>query len=121
MAGTGAVGQKPAVGEEAGTSCRGTQALGKEPLQPSWPPYSGITHAPPNSASLGSAGSLWSCTPGDKGLCSPLPPECPPIGLESHRIEDDQMLASSMLRHGLSAQRGRLNMQVAEPPFPAPP
>ncbi|XP_006031236.1 adipocyte enhancer-binding protein 1 isoform X2 [Alligator sinensis] len=44
------------------------------------------------------------------------PPEektkCPPIGLESHRIEDDQMLASSMLRHGLSAQRGRLNMQA---------
>ncbi|NWY21618.1 AEBP1 protein, partial [Aphelocoma coerulescens] len=36
----------------------------------------------------------------------------PPIGLESHRIEDDQILASSMLRHGLGAQRGRLNMQV---------
>ncbi|XP_062490287.1 adipocyte enhancer-binding protein 1 isoform X1 [Pezoporus occidentalis] len=44
------------------------------------------------------------------------PPEektsCPPIGLESHRIEDDQLLASSMLRHGLGAQRGRLNMQA---------
>ncbi|XP_055552245.1 adipocyte enhancer-binding protein 1 isoform X2 [Falco cherrug] len=44
------------------------------------------------------------------------PPEektrCPPIGLESHRIEDDQILASSMLRHGLGAQRGRLNMQA---------
>uniref|UniRef100_A0A8B9C430 AE binding protein 1 n=1 Tax=Anser brachyrhynchus TaxID=132585 RepID=A0A8B9C430_9AVES len=38
--------------------------------------------------------------------------QCPPIGLESHRIEDDQMLASSMLRHGLGAQRGRLNMQA---------
>ncbi|XP_075714779.1 adipocyte enhancer-binding protein 1 [Rhinoderma darwinii] len=38
--------------------------------------------------------------------------KCPPIGLESHRIEDDQMLASSMLRHGLHAQRGRLNMQA---------
>uniref|UniRef100_A0A672UMF7 Adipocyte enhancer-binding protein 1 n=1 Tax=Strigops habroptila TaxID=2489341 RepID=A0A672UMF7_STRHB len=37
---------------------------------------------------------------------------CPPIGLESHRIEDDQLLASSMLRHGLGAQRGRLNMQA---------
>ncbi|NXI86779.1 AEBP1 protein, partial [Rhipidura dahli] len=36
----------------------------------------------------------------------------PPIGLESHRIEDDQILASSMLRHGLGAQRGRLNMQA---------
>ncbi|KAM8973769.1 adipocyte enhancer-binding protein 1 [Pelodytes ibericus] len=38
--------------------------------------------------------------------------KCPPIGLESHRIEDDQLLASSMLRHGLHAQRGRLNMQA---------
>ncbi|KAH0623213.1 hypothetical protein JD844_031277 [Phrynosoma platyrhinos] len=37
--------------------------------------------------------------------------KCPPIGMESHRIEDDQILASSMLRHGLGAQRGRLNMQ----------
>uniref|UniRef100_A0A674IAW9 Adipocyte enhancer-binding protein 1 n=2 Tax=Terrapene triunguis TaxID=2587831 RepID=A0A674IAW9_9SAUR len=36
----------------------------------------------------------------------------PPIGMESHRIEDDQILASSMLRHGLGAQRGRLNMQA---------
>ncbi|RLV76319.1 hypothetical protein DV515_00017104 [Chloebia gouldiae] len=41
-----------------------------------------------------------------------LSPGCPPIGLESHRIEDDQILASSMLRHGLGAQRGRLNMQA---------
>nr|XP_009680579.1 PREDICTED: adipocyte enhancer-binding protein 1 [Struthio camelus australis] len=51
------------------------------------------------------------------------PPEektkCPPIGLESHRIEDDQLLASSMLRHGLGAQRGRLNMQVGATAAPA--
>lgn len=40
--------------------------------------------------------------------------ECPPIGMESHRIEDNQIRASSMLRHGLGAQRGRLNMQVGE-------
>lgn len=32
--------------------------------------------------------------------------------MESHRIEDNQIRASSMLRHGLGAQRGRLNMQV---------
>ncbi|XP_060643667.2 adipocyte enhancer-binding protein 1 [Anolis sagrei] len=38
--------------------------------------------------------------------------KCPPIGMESHRIEDDQILSSSMLRHGLGAQRGRLNMQA---------
>lgn len=49
-----------------------------------------------------------------------LSPGCPPIGLESHRIEDDQILASSMLRHGLGAQRGRLNMQVRVAPC-APP
>ncbi|XP_041089422.1 inactive carboxypeptidase-like protein X2 isoform X4 [Polyodon spathula] len=39
------------------------------------------------------------------------PQKCPPLGLESHRVEDDQLLASSMLRHGLGPQRGRLNMQ----------
>ncbi|XP_012294639.2 adipocyte enhancer-binding protein 1 isoform X1 [Aotus nancymaae] len=38
--------------------------------------------------------------------------KCPPIGMESHRIEDNQIRASSMLRHGLGAQRGRLNMQA---------
>ncbi|XP_062816835.1 adipocyte enhancer-binding protein 1 isoform X1 [Anolis carolinensis] len=38
--------------------------------------------------------------------------KCPPIGMESHRIEDDQILSSSMLRHGLGAQRGRLNTQA---------
>nr|KAF6417768.1 AE binding protein 1 [Rousettus aegyptiacus] len=32
--------------------------------------------------------------------------------MESHRIEDNQIRASSMLRHGLGAQRGRLNMQA---------
>uniref|UniRef100_A0A8C5U1Y8 F5/8 type C domain-containing protein n=1 Tax=Malurus cyaneus samueli TaxID=2593467 RepID=A0A8C5U1Y8_9PASS len=54
--------------------------------------------------------------PAGRGSPSPstplLSPGCPPIGLESHRIEDDQILASSMLRHGLGAQRGRLNMQA---------
>lgn len=49
-----------------------------------------------------------------------LSPGCPPIGLESHRIEDDQILASSMLRHGLGAQRGRLNMQVRVTPSAQP-
>uniref|UniRef100_A0A667XHB3 Adipocyte enhancer-binding protein 1 n=1 Tax=Myripristis murdjan TaxID=586833 RepID=A0A667XHB3_9TELE len=37
--------------------------------------------------------------------------ECPPLGLESHRVEDDQLLASSQSHHGFTAQRGRLNMQ----------
>uniref|UniRef100_A0A8C8LR93 AE binding protein 1a n=1 Tax=Oncorhynchus tshawytscha TaxID=74940 RepID=A0A8C8LR93_ONCTS len=37
--------------------------------------------------------------------------KCPPLGLESHRVDDDQLLASSQSHHGFSAQRGRLNMQ----------
>ncbi|KAM3599934.1 uncharacterized protein V6R79_014038 [Siganus canaliculatus] len=39
------------------------------------------------------------------------PKKCPPLGLESHRVEEDQLLASSQSHHGFSAQRGRLNMQ----------
>ncbi|KAI7793565.1 putative adipocyte enhancer-binding protein 1, partial [Triplophysa rosa] len=39
------------------------------------------------------------------------PKKCPPLGLESHRVDDDQILASSMSHHGFSALRGRLNMQ----------
>lgn len=40
--------------------------------------------------------------------------------MESHRIEDNQIRASSMLRHGLGAQRGRLNMQVGVRMGPSP-
>uniref|UniRef100_A0A674EVG4 AE binding protein 1a n=1 Tax=Salmo trutta TaxID=8032 RepID=A0A674EVG4_SALTR len=39
------------------------------------------------------------------------PKKCPPLGLESHRVDDDQLLASSQSHQGFSAQRGRLNMQ----------
>ncbi|XP_051541917.1 adipocyte enhancer-binding protein 1 [Myxocyprinus asiaticus] len=42
------------------------------------------------------------------------PKKCPPLGMESHRIEDDQILASSMSHHGYSALRGRLNMQSSD-------
>ncbi|XP_077478609.1 adipocyte enhancer-binding protein 1 isoform X2 [Stigmatopora argus] len=41
----------------------------------------------------------------------PEPKKCPPLGLESHRVEDDQLQASSQSTHGFAAQRGRLNMQ----------
>ncbi|XP_061657445.1 adipocyte enhancer-binding protein 1 [Syngnathoides biaculeatus] len=41
----------------------------------------------------------------------PEPKKCPPLGLESHRVEDDQLLASSQSQHGFAVQRGRLNMQ----------
>uniref|UniRef100_H3D7V0 AE binding protein 1a n=1 Tax=Tetraodon nigroviridis TaxID=99883 RepID=H3D7V0_TETNG len=39
---------------------------------------------------------------------------CPPLGLESHRVEEDQLLASTQSHHGFSAQRGRLNIQGSE-------
>ncbi|XP_032426327.1 adipocyte enhancer-binding protein 1 [Xiphophorus hellerii] len=42
------------------------------------------------------------------------PKKCPPLGLESHRVDDDQLLASSQSHHGFVAQRGRLNMQSSE-------
>ncbi|KAG7476867.1 hypothetical protein MATL_G00087350 [Megalops atlanticus] len=42
------------------------------------------------------------------------PKKCPPLGLESHRVENDQLLSSSMSHHGLGPQRGRLNMQGSD-------
>ncbi|KAJ8286286.1 hypothetical protein GJAV_G00036730 [Gymnothorax javanicus] len=42
------------------------------------------------------------------------PKKCPPLGMESHRVENDQLLASSMSHHGLGPQRGRLNMQASD-------
>ncbi|XP_072112953.1 inactive carboxypeptidase-like protein X2 [Mobula birostris] len=38
--------------------------------------------------------------------------ECPPLGLESLRVEDTQLTASSYLRVGLGPHRGRLNIQA---------
>uniref|UniRef100_A0A674I7P2 Adipocyte enhancer-binding protein 1 n=1 Tax=Terrapene triunguis TaxID=2587831 RepID=A0A674I7P2_9SAUR len=61
----------------------------------------------------GSEGAgLARASPCHAGAALPALQSAPPIGMESHRIEDDQILASSMLRHGLGAQRGRLNMQA---------
>nr|XP_020663305.1 probable carboxypeptidase X1 [Pogona vitticeps] len=37
--------------------------------------------------------------------------ECPPLGLESLRVRDSQLRASSMKRYGLGPHRGRLNIQ----------
>ncbi|KAJ8261107.1 hypothetical protein COCON_G00168300 [Conger conger] len=42
------------------------------------------------------------------------PKKCPPLGMESHRVENDQLLASSMSHHGLGPQRGRLNLQGSD-------
>ncbi|XP_021171746.2 probable carboxypeptidase X1 isoform X2 [Fundulus heteroclitus] len=44
----------------------------------------------------------------DKG---PLEIECPPLGLESLRVKDTQLRASSYKRRGLGPHRGRLNIQ----------
>lgn len=38
--------------------------------------------------------------------------ECPPLGMESRKIEPDQLSASSMSQYMFAPQRARLNMQV---------
>ncbi|XP_074505132.1 putative carboxypeptidase X1 isoform X2 [Sebastes fasciatus] len=38
-------------------------------------------------------------------------PQCPPLGLESLKVKDNQLRASSSKRRGLGAHRGRLNIQ----------
>ncbi|XP_034015912.1 probable carboxypeptidase X1 [Thalassophryne amazonica] len=38
-------------------------------------------------------------------------PDCPPLGLESLRVDDSQIQASSYQRSGLGPHRGRLNIQ----------
>ncbi|XP_059201732.1 probable carboxypeptidase X1 isoform X1 [Centropristis striata] len=41
----------------------------------------------------------------------PLELECPPLGLESLKVKDNQLRASSFQRRGLGPHRGRLNIQ----------
>lgn len=43
-------------------------------------------------------------------------PGCPPLGLETLKITDFQLHASTAKRYGLGAHRGRLNIQVLAPP-----
>lgn len=40
--------------------------------------------------------------------------ECPPMGLETMKIDDFQLHASTARRYGLGAHRGRLNIQVRQ-------
>ncbi|XP_053095432.1 probable carboxypeptidase X1 isoform X1 [Pangasianodon hypophthalmus] len=49
--------------------------------------------------------------PKPRKLGPTLPPECPPLGLESLRVKDAQLQASSYKRRGLGPHRGRLNIQ----------
>ncbi|XP_075355501.1 putative carboxypeptidase X1 [Mycteria americana] len=46
-----------------------------------------------------------------KDTAAPPQPQCPPLGLESLRVLDSQLRASSDKRYGLGAHRGRLNIQ----------
>ncbi|XP_026801578.3 inactive carboxypeptidase-like protein X2 isoform X1 [Pangasianodon hypophthalmus] len=41
------------------------------------------------------------------------PKICPPLGLESHRIDTDQLQASSMYHHRYGSHRARLNIQAS--------
>uniref|UniRef100_A0A672SX78 Adipocyte enhancer-binding protein 1 n=1 Tax=Sinocyclocheilus grahami TaxID=75366 RepID=A0A672SX78_SINGR len=38
---------------------------------------------------------------------------CPPLGMESHRIENDQLLTSSVYQHRYGSHRARLNIQAS--------
>ncbi|XP_030196791.1 inactive carboxypeptidase-like protein X2 [Gadus morhua] len=41
-----------------------------------------------------------------------VPEECPPMGMETLKIDDFQLHASTIKRYGLGAHRGRLNIQA---------
>lgn len=43
---------------------------------------------------------------------APVLPGCPPLGLETLKVTDFQLHASTTKRYGLGAHRGRLNIQV---------
>lgn len=47
-----------------------------------------------------------------EGQYSAIKEECPPMGLETLKIDDFQLHASTMKRYGLGAHRGRLNIQA---------
>ncbi|XP_067087211.1 inactive carboxypeptidase-like protein X2 [Osmerus mordax] len=42
------------------------------------------------------------------------PKKCPPLGMESHKVEADQLLSSSVSQYRFSTHRARLNMQGSE-------
>ncbi|XP_057715901.1 LOW QUALITY PROTEIN: probable carboxypeptidase X1 [Corythoichthys intestinalis] len=47
----------------------------------------------------------------EKAKVAAVPPACPPLGLESLKVDDTQIQASSFQRFGLGPHRGRLNIQ----------
>ncbi|XP_068928346.1 probable carboxypeptidase X1 [Petaurus breviceps papuanus] len=50
-------------------------------------------------------------SPGNQEITQDPEPGCPPLGLESLRVSDEQLQASSSQSYGLGAHRGRLNIQ----------
>lgn len=46
-----------------------------------------------------------------------FPTDCPPLGLETLKIDDFQLHASTMRHYGLGPHRGRLNIQVCVSPW----
>uniref|UniRef100_A0A8C5AB87 Carboxypeptidase X, M14 family member 2 n=1 Tax=Gadus morhua TaxID=8049 RepID=A0A8C5AB87_GADMO len=47
-----------------------------------------------------------------RAICHSPSPECPPMGMETLKIDDFQLHASTIKRYGLGAHRGRLNIQA---------
>ncbi|XP_058143420.1 probable carboxypeptidase X1 [Dasypus novemcinctus] len=55
--------------------------------------------------------SVTASPAGARGLPDEQEPGCPPLGLESLRVSDSQLEASSSQSYGLGPHRGRLNIQ----------
>ncbi|XP_024116080.1 probable carboxypeptidase X1 [Oryzias melastigma] len=97
------------------SSCRGsptgrTQTLSEDLTSNSSLPSAGESQptAAPTSG-LTSTTNETSKTPEEEE--GPPELECPPLGLESLRVKDGQLRASSFKRRGLGPHRGRLNIQ----------
>uniref|UniRef100_A0A4W4GB80 Carboxypeptidase X (M14 family), member 1b n=1 Tax=Electrophorus electricus TaxID=8005 RepID=A0A4W4GB80_ELEEL len=66
----------------------------------------------PAQSSLGCQKKLVMCVTHPEWVFVHVPvSECPPLGLESLRVRDTQLQASSYKRQGLGPHRGRLNIQ----------
>ncbi|KAI1887417.1 hypothetical protein AGOR_G00190080 [Albula goreensis] len=77
-------------------------------------PVLSTTNAPKKTTDASSSGEDLDGKDKDskrKDKEEPKSPDCPPLGLESLRVEDTQLQASSFQRFGLGPHRGRLNIQ----------
>uniref|UniRef100_A0A8D0HMX9 Carboxypeptidase X1 n=1 Tax=Sphenodon punctatus TaxID=8508 RepID=A0A8D0HMX9_SPHPU len=104
----------PSLPSTPGTPSLSTSALPppSAPSNPSSKPTSSSSPFPmPVRTSLS---TFTGCPDSSLTLSNPLvslAPECPPLGLESLRVSDAQLRASSIQRYGLGAHRGRFNIQ----------